>query len=51
MTNVVQHLENSESFEAYLDGIGPALDMEQEICVQKNNIYRSSKQTHSLRIQ
>lgn len=46
MTNVVQHLENSQSFEAYLDGIGPALDMEQEICVQKNNIYRSPGSKH-----
>lgn len=46
ITNVLSHLENSESFEEYLDNIGPALDMEQEICVQKNNIYRAEGSKH-----
>lgn len=46
LTNVLDHLQNSESFENYLDNIGPALDMEKEICVQKNNIYRSPGSKH-----
>ena len=46
MTNVLGHLENADSFESYLDSIGPALDMEQEICVQKNNVYRTEGSKH-----
>jgi len=46
MTNVLGHLQNADSFENYLDSIGPALDMEQEICVQKNNIYRTVGSKH-----
>jgi hypothetical protein len=46
MTNVLSHLSNAQSFEDYLDNIGPALDMQQEICVQKNNIYRQPGTKH-----
>ena len=46
MTNVLDHLVNDQSFESYLDNIGPALDMEQEICVQKNNVYRTPGSKH-----
>jgi len=46
MTNVLSHINGPESFEQYLDGIGSALDMEQEICVQKNNMYRISGSKH-----
>ena len=46
MTNVLQHIDGPMAFENYLDGIGSALDMEQAICVQKNNMYRVSGSKH-----
>ena len=50
MTNVLQHIDGPMAFEDYLDGIGVP-NMEQAICVQKNNMYRVSGSKHMLAIQ
>jgi len=46
MTNVLQHIDGPTAFEDYLDSIGSSIDMEQAICVQKNNMYRVSGSKH-----
>jgi len=46
MTNVLSHINGPDAFEQYLDGIGSALDMDKEICVQKNNMYRTTGSKH-----
>ena len=40
MSNVLKHLTSSTSFEDYLNEIGGSEDFDEEICVQKNNIWR-----------
>jgi len=40
MTNVLGHLVDENSFEDYLNNIGGASNYDEEICVQKNNIWR-----------
>ena len=40
MTNVLGHLTSASSFEDYLNNIGGSEDYDEEICVQKNNIWR-----------
>ena len=40
MSNVLGHLLDENSFEDYLNGIGGASNYDEEVCVQKNNIWR-----------
>jgi hypothetical protein len=46
MTNVLSHLTSSTSFQTYMDAIGGSVNFEEEVCVQKNNLWRESGTKH-----
>ena len=45
MTNVLDHLSSSTSFQTYMDEIGGSVNFEEEVCVQKNNLWREKVQS------
>ena len=46
MTNVLDHLSSSTSFQTYMDEIGGSVNFEEEVCVQKNNLWREKGTKH-----
>ena len=46
MTNVLDHLKSSSSFQTYMDQIGGSVNFEEEVCVQKNNLWREKGTKH-----
>ncbi|MAD24781.1 MAG: hypothetical protein CMO44_11495 [Verrucomicrobiales bacterium] len=46
MTNVVDHLKSATSFQTYMDNIGGSVNFEEEVCVQKNNLWREKGTKH-----
>ena len=46
MTSVAGHLSSATSFQTYMDNIGGSVNFEEEVCVQKNNLWRESGTKH-----
>lgn len=46
MTNVLDHLKSATSFQNYMDNIGGSVNFEEEVCVQKNNLWREKGTKH-----
>ncbi|MAD23095.1 MAG: hypothetical protein CMO44_02850 [Verrucomicrobiales bacterium] len=46
MTNVLDHLKSASSFQTYMDNIGGSVNFEEEVCVQKNNLWREKGTKH-----
>ena len=46
MSNVLSHLSSATSFQTYMDNIGGSVNFEEEVCVQKNNLWREKGTKH-----